>query len=118
MIIDTRELPDSEKIEADVCIVGAGPAGISMARAYIGSGITVALVESGGLDFDPDTQELYKEDESDDWYAGFETMRLRFFGGTSNHWEGNCRPLDPIDFKGDRPLWIFWPAESVCSLPG
>ena len=25
--------------------------------------------------------------------------RLRHFGGTSGHWGGWCRPLDPVDFE-------------------
>jgi choline dehydrogenase-like flavoprotein len=34
--------------------------------------------------------------------------RLRFFGGTTNHWGGWCRPLLPIDFEG-RDAWASRP---------
>ncbi len=36
--------------------------------------------------------------------------RLRYFGGSTNHWFGWCRPLDPFDFE-QRP-WVAdsgWP---------
>ena len=31
-------------------------------------------------------------------YFELDTARLRYFGGTSNHWGGMCRTLDPYDF--------------------
>lgn len=57
MLIDTRLL-QLETIEADICIIGAGPAGISLAREFIGHKLAVALLESGGSDFDPQIQTL------------------------------------------------------------
>lgn len=97
MIIDSRIA--SETGEYDILIVGAGPAGIAMANELDGTGLRVALLESGGEEFDGDTQELYDGD-----VTGLEeefdltASRLRFLGGTSNHWGGRCVPLDPIDF--------------------
>lgn len=129
MIVDARQLADGETVRSDICIIGAGAAGITIAREFIDQGIDVALVESGGIDFDPDTQELYKGEDVDSWYSGLEAMRLRFFGGSTNHWDGNCRPLDPIDFYkrpgiansgwpfGRNELIPFYQrAEAVCEL--
>ena len=59
MFIDLRSLGDSTVLETDICILGAGPAGISMARTFIGTGMRVILVESGDLEFNGDTQALY-----------------------------------------------------------
>ncbi len=99
MFIDVYDLPNGHTIEADVCIVGAGAAGISMAREFIGTSKTVALLESGGLEFDPRTQSLYEGRNVGMPSFGVHVNRLRYFGGTTNHWAGHCRPLDPIDFQ-------------------
>jgi flavin-dependent dehydrogenase len=55
MIVDANDLADDRTMRADVCIVGAGAAGISMALQFIGSGIEVLLLESGGVAEEPDT---------------------------------------------------------------
>ena len=60
MIIDARTVPPGTIIETEVCIVGAGAAGITLAREFIDAPFRVALLESGGMEFDPDTQELYE----------------------------------------------------------
>jgi choline dehydrogenase-like flavoprotein len=93
------------RLQADVCIVGAGAAGITLARELSGSGLTAVLLESGYLEPDPATRDLYAgtvtgtpfgELEAEDALAA---ARLRYFGGTTGHWAGFCRPLDPIDFE-------------------
>jgi choline dehydrogenase-like flavoprotein len=96
---DARELEDGAAIEGDLCIVGAGAAGISIARAFAGTSIRVCLLESGGLEFDQAIQDLYKGRNVGLPYFDLDAVRLRFFGGTTNHWEGRCRPLDEIDFE-------------------
>ncbi len=96
--IDARSLPENSLLEADLAIIGGGPAGITLARSFIGSSVKVCLVESGGIQLDPQIQALYEGENAGIEYplAG---NRLRFFGGSSNHWGGYCRPLDPIDFE-------------------
>jgi glycerol-3-phosphate dehydrogenase len=59
MFVDFRTLPEGSRVEADLCIIGAGAAGITIAREFIGSGIQVCLLESGGFEFDDETQALY-----------------------------------------------------------
>ncbi|MFZ3032539.1 MAG: GMC family oxidoreductase, partial [Parvibaculum sp.] len=87
MFIDGRQVPDGTIIETDLAIIGAGAAGITIARELIGSDISIALIESGGLDFEPETQELY-EGESVGVPYTLDTSRLRYFGGSTNHWGG------------------------------
>lgn len=100
MIIDFRTQDDGAIIQADLCIVGAGAAGITIARELIGSGIRVCLIESGGLNFDPDTQELYEgENRGEPRLPNLDLSRLRYFGGTTNHWGGWCTPLHDVDFR-------------------
>ena len=98
MLIDARQVENDSLLEADLAIVGAGPAGITLARAFAGSGQRVYLLESGGLAPDAETQGLYQGENAGIDYplAG---SRLRYFGGSSGHWGGYCRPLDPIDFE-------------------
>lgn len=98
MLIDARDLEDGRLLEADLAIIGGGPAGISIARALAGERLRVCLIESGGLAPEPDTQALYQGENAGIDYplAG---SRLRYLGGTSGHWGGYCRPLDPIDFE-------------------
>ncbi len=57
-MIDARQLEDGYVIKADLCIVGAGPAGLALAKEFAQSRLRVALIESGGLDFDVDTWSL------------------------------------------------------------
>jgi len=98
MFIDARKLADQTRLEADLAIVGGGAAGITLARAFAGSGISVCVVEAGGLEPDPKVQSLYEGENTGIEYSPSYT-RLRFFGGSTNHWGGYCRPLDAIDFE-------------------
>jgi choline dehydrogenase-like flavoprotein len=97
VIEDARSLPDGSVIHADICIVGAGAAGITIAREFAGSKTSVLLVESGAVEFEEPTQALYDGEVSPGLYD-LNISRLRYFGGSTNHWGGVCRPLDADDF--------------------
>lgn len=99
MIGDANSLAQGATLTADVCIVGAGAAGITLARELRGSGMSVLLLESGGFDPEPETQDLYKGRQSgiDTW--DLDAMRARQFGGSTWLWAGWCRPLSPEDFE-------------------
>ena len=99
MLIDARELEAGTVLEGDLCVVGAGAAGIAIALHFAGGGHRVLLLESGGLEFEDATQALYEGTSVGQAYYDLDVCRLRFFGGTTNHWEGRCRPLDPLDFE-------------------
>jgi choline dehydrogenase-like flavoprotein len=110
MFIDGRTLPEGTAIDADVVIIGGGAAGITLGLALSGAPFRVAIIESGGFDLDEATQALYEGEVGELTYGPPEAVRLRYFGGTTNHWGGWCRPLDPIDFM-PRP-WMKhsgWP---------
>ena len=57
-LIDARTLPAGTVLTPDIAIIGGGPAGISLALALAGSKLTVALLESGGVNFDPNVQKM------------------------------------------------------------
>jgi choline dehydrogenase-like flavoprotein len=110
MIIDARTLPDGEKLETAVCIVGGGAAGITLALELTGRSIPVILLESGGLDFEDAAHDLNNGSCVSDWKIDPVWTRLRQLGGTTGHWGGNCAPLDPWDF--DQRPWVEdsgWP---------
>jgi choline dehydrogenase-like flavoprotein len=98
MYSDARTLTDGSRVQADVAVVGGGVAGITLARAFAGSAVDVCVVEAGGLQRDPKVQALYEGENAGIDYP-LSAMRVRSFGGSSNHWGGYCRPLDPIDFE-------------------
>ena len=97
--LDARALPKDTVLTPDLAIVGGGPAGISLALALADSGQNVLLLESGGLNFEAPTQTLYRGSESGVGYVALDGGRLRYLGGSTNHWGGWCRPLDEIDFE-------------------
>jgi len=99
MIRNARGLEDGQVLQCDVCIAGAGAAGITLARELSRSKLSVIVLESGGLDFDEEIQSLYQAQVNNPYYNDAETSRLRYFGGSTNHWSGNCGPLDAIDFE-------------------
>ena len=135
MLRDAAELPGNYVIDTDLCIIGAGPAGIAIAAEFLGQRRRVCLVESGGLDLERRPQRL-----NHGISVGYSTYllhhaRVRAFGGSTRHWVGPgdetwaARPLDPLDFEV-RPgvPYSGWPfglthlapryerARSVCML--
>ena len=103
MLIQTNQIVNDQTFDFDVCIVGAGAAGIALARELTPSNKLIGVLESGLFTYHRKTQHLYKGNShgsilgSDPTYLSI--SRLRFFGGTTNQWKGWCRPLDPIDFE-------------------
>lgn len=98
----------------DVCVIGAGPAGITLARRLAATGASVALMEAGALDFTERSQDLYAGENVGLDYFPLDVTRLRQFGGSSNHWGGWCRELDAHDFRPNpaNPL-SGWPVSRL-----
>ncbi len=118
MLIDLQAAGEAPDLAAEVCIVGAGAAGITLARSLLAAGHRVCVLESGGLDYEPATQELYAGANLGMEYYPLDEARLRFFGGTTNIWGGRCVPLDRLDFE--RRPWVphsGWPLSLENLLP-
>jgi choline dehydrogenase-like flavoprotein len=108
MILESvNGFPAGRLLNARVCIIGAGAAGISLACELDGCGFDALLVEAGGF-----TNGIA------DFYEGFAThphpdptqFRRVGFGGTTALWGGRCVPFDPFDFeRRDHVANSGWP---------
>jgi len=113
MILDLNSLHQGQVLRSDVCVIGGGPAGISLARELASRNIGVCVLESGGLEVEAKTQalktgEVSGQPKSNRWsglHLEYEdpnqyllTSRLRTLGGSTQHWGGYCLPMGDHDF--------------------
>ena len=96
---DAASISDGAVVEADVCIVGAGAAGLALAVELDGGGARTVVLESGGLSFEPEIQELAEFENVGAPLRVEEPVRRLQFGGTTNAWYGRLALLDGIDFE-------------------
>lgn len=99
MIEDFALARDGLRVAADVCLVGGGAAGITIAHRLAGSGLRVCLLESGALELEAATQDLYRGAAVGAPRLPLDETRLRYFGGSTNHWDGQCAPLEADDLE-------------------
>jgi choline dehydrogenase-like flavoprotein len=110
MLLQRPESSATDGRVYDFCVVGSGPAGITLAVELGAKGFTVLLLEAGPDSYSADSQDFYKGEVVGDRDFELDVVRLRSFGGTSNHWSGWCRPLDQIDFEQRVPgVHTAWP---------
>jgi choline dehydrogenase-like flavoprotein len=119
MIDDALQIAADCAMEADVCVVGAGAAGITLALEMAARGLQVLLLESGGREADDRTQRLYEGVVTDERvHSPPHRYRQRRFGGTTTIWGGRCMPLDDIDFE--RRSYVAnsgWPLQPSALTP-
>lgn len=132
MLVDSRDLTEGHIVKTDVCIIGAGPSGITLARELANTSSHVTLLESGGVSQDPAIQDLSFGNTIGDDFLPLQITRNRQFGGNSNvwsikldrlenrHWQMGVRyvPLDNIDFQ--QRDWVphsGWPIGREDLLP-
>ena len=99
VIIDFEHGEIGTPFEVDLCIVGAGPAGLALAREFDGAPFRVLLLESGGLEPETSSDLLNVGESLGLPYIGLQGGRSRAFGGTSKLWAGQCARMDEIDFQ-------------------
>ena len=108
-----REIEDIDgPLRADVCIVGSGAAGLTIARELEGSGLRTVVLEGGRATVDERSQGPYRSRVAGLAHGGIHDLRLRAFGGTTTRWAGQALPLFPLDFA--RRAWVRdsgWPLD-------
>jgi choline dehydrogenase-like flavoprotein/nucleoside-diphosphate-sugar epimerase len=140
--IDFEGLGDTDALPgpSDLVIVGGGAAGLTLARALSGQGLTIVVVESGALEEDPEHEALNAVDVSGAlldpalqesrrawhgpqmrfWTAEGQTfgVRCRVLGGSTAAWAGKVAPFSRADYQ-QRP-WIAgsgWPFDAETLAP-
>jgi choline dehydrogenase-like flavoprotein len=98
-IVDAKELDLPARLDTDICIVGAGAAGLTLAARLQAAGREVCLVESGGFTPDEGTQSLHDLESVGYPIRPNFMSRARYFGGTCNLWAGRSMVLNPLDFE-------------------
>lgn len=146
MLSDGRSIPSGSILEADLCVVGAGVAGIALTREFVGRSTRVVLLEGGSLHFSKSIRSLptvlVRHLRGEQALAGGKNKghayyplrftRARAFGGSSRAWADHglqAHPLDAIDFENREGLPRHgWPlgraqlepfyqrAQTVCGL--
>ena len=138
MFQDARTLANNARLTADFCIIGSGPAGLTLCQELGRAGFRILLVESGGMDFDLERQSLLRGEDTTGEYFDPVGARRSQFGGTMTMWNMELTdnsmgarfvPLDAIDFETrDWVPYSGWPfsrayldpyykqAEELCGL--
>lgn len=99
MIIDASTERSAAGRSYDVCVVGTGPAGMTLALRLAEAGLDVALMEAGGFEVEAETQAPYAGENIGLDYYPLDEVRQRVLGGTSESWGGNCMALGESDFE-------------------
>ncbi|MCW2573836.1 MAG: dependent oxidoreductase [Frankiales bacterium] len=100
MIADANTVEPGTCLTADVCVVGGGAAGISLALSLSGQGLSILLLEGGLAAEHAPTQALYAGEVHDErLHSPPDKYRQRRMGGSTTIWGGRCMPFDPIDFE-------------------
>jgi choline dehydrogenase-like flavoprotein len=114
MLIDARTLSTETRLEVDLCILGGGPAGLTIADSLAGSSLSIAVLESGGTRPEPEDEALLAGTVHGPLYGrkgGYlATTRTRAFGGLADFWRGSSRPFDGEDLAAR--AWVAgsgWP---------
>lgn len=99
---------------ANVCVVGAGAAGIVLTTELLRLGKSVVLLEGGGAGVEEESHDAYKSEIAGRPHQGVHAGRVRAKGGTTLKWGGQILELDEVDFA-QRP-WVpgsGWPFAKV-----
>ena len=100
MLVDARTIADASRVEADVCIIGAGPAALAVAHELDRPGARIVALAG--------REELLRGEVAGEPYPPLADVRRGGIGGTAALWDGELAPasfgaryapLAPIDFE-------------------
>lgn len=119
-MIDANTITHGSELAYDICIIGGGAAGISMAKVFAETGLRIVVLESGSEAFEEETQQLYEFTSTGHPLRSQQgyISRNRYLGGSTNTWMGQCAPLAEIDFKARS--WVKdsgWPFSKEALIP-
>lgn len=97
-MIDARRALPGSSFEAEVCVIGSGPAGATVAAELADRGLRVIVLEGGGTGRDRTAEDTYRGVAGEGAHDPIEAVRQKRLGGTSAVWGGRCAPLDDVDF--------------------
>ena len=118
MINNSRSIPATAELECDLCVVGAGAAGITLALQFVQSKLRVIVLESGGEKLNAQQQTLNHGDVVDGVHPSAHLYRPRRLGGSTAFWGGRCVPLDEQDFRKHPHVPLSgWPFDRSALLP-
>jgi choline dehydrogenase-like flavoprotein len=110
MQIDLDAVSESKEYTSTVCIIGAGIAGLLLARNLAARGIDVNLLEGGGQTLEKRSQDLYSAKMGGIRHDGTTRGRFRVFGGSSTRWGGQLLPYTPDVFSPPSTVpSVKWP---------
>jgi len=99
-IIDaTTELDQSVEVNCDICIVGAGLAGIFLGSKLVGFGQRVCIIEAGGKKSLDEQKIGIQTHQSGMQYKGATVGRSFGLGGTGTQWGGVLAPYTLSDIR-------------------
>jgi choline dehydrogenase-like flavoprotein len=99
MLLDFENGANGLEYAADVCVIGGGAAGITIALDFADTCHSVLLLESGGRTYEAAAQRLYDSDVIGLPHRSIHGGRARVLGGATTLWAGQALPLDDLDFQ-------------------
>ena len=107
-LIHPENLPVESEVQTDLCICGAGAAGLFLATALAERGLSAIVLEAGGkLTEDECASGL--EAEVEGGYRATRDGRAFGLGGTTSRWGGQMVPHTNLDLdSGDGQAFDFW----------
>lgn len=118
MIEDFSASPVGNELQCDICVVGSGPVGLSLALEFRNTDTRIIVLESGGDGYEPEVEALSEIESSGHRRAHPFAVRRRLLGGTSSVWSGRCVPFSALDLQ--HRVWIpesGWPVSEEDVAP-
>jgi choline dehydrogenase-like flavoprotein len=102
--VDLRHASPAPSKRYDICVIGAGAAGLYLASKLARHGSNVVIVEAGGMTCAPGTSIGIEPLFSASTYRGAIEGRAFGWGGSTSRWGGVLVPHTHFDYRDDADL--------------